>query len=72
MKWILAVGGFFLFKGSFLGAIFGFIVGSFIENYQRVMGNAKANAHREGRSFNAEDIFQYYQQQSLLMMFRRC
>jgi len=64
LKWIFAVGGFFLFKGSFLGAFFGFIIGSFVENYQRVIGNAKANANREGRSFNAEDLFQYYQQQS--------
>lgn len=64
MKWLLAVGGFFLFKGSFIGAIFGFIVGSFIENYQKVIGNAKANAQREGRPFSTEDLFNYYQQQS--------
>ncbi len=60
----MAVGGFFLFKGSFIGAIFGFIVGSFIENYQKVIGNAKANAQREGRPFSTEDLFNYYQQQS--------
>ncbi len=39
-------------------------MGSFIENYQNVIENAKANAQRDGRTFSAEDLFQYYQQQS--------
>ena len=64
MRWIFAIGGFFLFKGSFFGAILGFVVGSFVENYQRIVGGAQANAQSQGRAFNTEDLFQYYQQQS--------
>ena len=47
-----------------MGAVLGFIVGSFIDNYQTVMGQAQAQANREGRTFSAEDLFQYYQQRS--------
>ena len=64
IKWVFALGGFFLFRGSFMGGVFGFIVGSFVENYQRVMGQAKANGYQRGRQFSPEDLFQYYQQQS--------
>ncbi len=66
MKWIFAIGGFILFRGSFFGAILGFIVGSFVENYQRVMSGAQRTSSYQsgGRTFTAEDLFQYYQQQS--------
>ena len=63
-KWVLGVGGFFLFRGSFLGAILGFLVGSFIDNYQAVMARARAQAGQEGRAFSPEDLFQYYQQRA--------
>ena len=63
-KIILAIAGFFLFKGKIYGAILGFIVGSLIDNYQSLMGRARAQAESEGRSFNPEDVFRYYQQQS--------
>lgn len=63
-KIILAIAGFFLFKGKFYGAILGFIIGSLIDNYQRIMNGARAQARQEGRSFNPEDVFRYYQQQS--------
>jgi DnaJ like chaperone protein len=62
-KWILAVGGFFLSRSIF-GAILGFLVGSFIDNYQNVVGKAKAQAKREGRQYSPEDLFQFYQQRS--------
>lgn len=42
----------------------GFVIGSFIDNYQAVMARAKAQAKSEGRSFSPEDLFQYYQQRS--------
>lgn len=63
-KWILAVGGFILFGKSFSGAILGFVIGSFIDNYQSVIGKAQAQAKAEGRSFSHEDLFQYYQQRT--------
>ena len=47
-----------------MGGIFGFMIGSFVENYQNVMGRAKAQAHQQGRKFSTEDLFNYYQQQS--------
>ncbi|MBL1281018.1 MAG: TerB family tellurite resistance protein [Fluviicola sp.] len=47
-----------------MGGILGFMLGSFVENYQRVLGRAKANAHSQGRKFSTEDVFQYYQQRS--------
>jgi DnaJ like chaperone protein len=63
-KWILAVGGYFLLGRNFLGAILGFIIGNVIDNYQNVIGAAKAQAQKEGRSFSTDDLFQYYQQRS--------
>jgi len=63
-KWILAVGGYFLLGKNFLGAILGFIIGNVIDNYQNVIGAAKAQAQKEGRSFSTDDLFQYYQQRS--------
>ena len=63
-KWLLAIGGYFLFRGNFFGAIIGFLVGSFIDNYQAVVGKARAQAQKEGRTFSPEDLFQYYQQRS--------
>lgn len=63
-KWILAFVGFFLMGRSFLGAIFGFFIGSFIDNYQNVIEKAKQQAKSEGRTFTPEDLFQFYQQRS--------
>jgi DnaJ like chaperone protein len=63
-KWILAIAGFLFLGRSFLGGILGFFVGSFIDNYQRAMGRAKAQAAQEGRKFSPEDLFQYYQQRA--------
>ena len=63
-KWILGVGGFILFNKSFSGAILGFVIGSFIDNYQTVINKAKEQAKAEGRSFSSEDLFQYYQQRT--------
>ena len=63
-KWILGIGGFFLFGRSIFGGILGFIVGSFIDNYQRVIGQLRQQAEAEGRTFSPEELFQYYQQRS--------
>lgn len=61
-KWILAIGGFFLFGRSIFGAILGFIIGSGIDNYQRVIEAAKAQ--NGGKGFTQEDLFRYYQQRT--------
>lgn len=59
-KWILAFAGFFLFGRSFIGALFGFFIGSGIDNYQRI-----ADARRKGGAgMSPEDVFKYYQQRS--------
>ena len=63
-KWILAVAGFFVFGRNFFGAVLGFIVGTFIDNYQRVMQQLRLQAQREGRTFSPEELFQYYQQRT--------
>lgn len=66
-KFILAGAGFFLFGRSIFGAIVGFLIGTGIDNYQRVMAQFRAQASGNGtggRQFSAEDIFNYYQQRS--------
>jgi DnaJ like chaperone protein len=65
VKWILAVVGYFLFGRSIFGAIFGFIIGSGIDNYQNIMKAAQQQTGGGGRrQFTAEDMFRYYQQSS--------
>lgn len=61
-KFILAVGGYFLFKGSILGGILGFFVGAGIDNYQRLMKNMQNQ--NGGRRVSPEDMFAFYQQRS--------
>lgn len=63
-KWILAVGGYFLFDKSFLGGIFGFVVGGFIDNYQVMMAKLKAEGYDPKSGKSAEDIFNFYRQQT--------
>ena len=63
-KLVFAVGGYYLFGGSLLGAFLGLAVGTLVDNYQRLMTGAKAQAKKEGRAFSPEDLFQYYQQRS--------
>lgn len=63
-KWIIAVGAYFLLGRSFFAAIIGFVVGSFVDNYQTTMAKLRQNAEKDGRSFSAEDVFSYYQQRT--------
>lgn len=63
-KWILGIGGYFLFGRSFFGGFLGFIVGTFIDNYRRVMGQLRHEAEREGKTFSPEELFQMYQQRT--------
>ena len=62
-KWILGVGAFLLFK-NFFAAVIGFIIGSTIDNYYRVIGQMRSQAQAEGRDFTNEELFQLYQQRS--------
>lgn len=61
-KFILAVGGYFLFKGSILGGILGFFVGAGIDNYQRLMKNVQNQ--NGGRRVTPEDMYAFYQRSS--------
>jgi DnaJ like chaperone protein len=61
-KVIFAIGGYFLFKGSIFGAVLGLIVGSMVDNFQKISSSARSR--NGGKRFTAEDMFQYYQQHS--------
>ncbi|TNE55689.1 MAG: molecular chaperone DjiA [Bacteroidetes bacterium] len=66
-KWIGAVAGYFLLGRRFVGALLGFFVGSFIDNFQQVRNvaeNARANGGQYRRGFSSDDLFGIYQQQS--------
>lgn len=60
-KFILGVGAFFAFR-SFWMAILGFIIGSFIDNFQRV--KQQFDSANGGRQFSPEDLMEYYRQQT--------
>lgn len=60
-KWIFGVGFFFLFGRNIFAAIIGFIIGSGIDNYQRVMQQVRTEG---GGKITPEDLYQYYQQRS--------
>lgn len=62
-KWILGVGAFLLFK-NFFAAVIGFIIGSTIDNYYRIIGQMRSQAQAEGREYTNEELFQLYQQRS--------
>jgi DnaJ like chaperone protein len=63
-RWILAVAGYMLFGRNFLGGAVGFIVGTFIDNYQVTMAKLKKDGYDSTRQHAAEDIFNYYRQQT--------
>lgn len=62
-KWIGALGGYFLFGRSFFGGVLGFVIGSFIDNYEVTMSRLKSQGF-DPRSSSSQDMFQYYQRQS--------
>ena len=63
-KWILAVAGFIILKGNFLGGLIGFFVGSFIDNYKVTMAKLKSQGFDPKQHRSADDIFQFYQQRT--------
>lgn len=68
-KLFFAVGGYFLFGGSFFGAILGFFIGLGVDNYQRIMRGVGQGANQQRFSrgqnnFTAEDAYRYYQQRA--------
>lgn len=63
-KFIFAVAGYFLL-GSFWGGLLGFIIGSGVDNYQRLKQQLQAQGGGTGgRSFTAEELFNMYQQRA--------
>lgn len=63
-KFILAAGGFLLFR-NFGGAIFGFFVGTLIDNYQQIKQfGQQQGSGGSSRGFSSDDIFSFYQQRS--------
>lgn len=60
-KWILGIGAFFLFGRSIGGAIIGFIIGTGIDNYQKIIA---MNGGKDSKFFSSDDVFNYYQQRS--------
>ena len=63
-KYIFAAAGFFLFGRSIWGGILGFIIGSGVDNYQRLKAQFQAQAGASGGQYTAEDLFRMYQQRA--------
>jgi len=63
-KWIFAFAGFILFGRNFLGGIIGFVVGTFIDNYQVTMARLKGQGFDPRQARSSDDIFNFYRQQT--------
>lgn len=62
---IFAVLGFVIFRGSFMAAIIGFLVGGVIDQMQRMRNPGNTQGQQSGsRGQSFEDIFAYYRQQT--------
>ena len=53
-----------LFGRSFLGGIIGFVIGTFVDNYQVTMERLKKQGFDPGQQRSSEDIFNFYRQQT--------
>jgi len=63
-KFIFAVAGYFVFR-NFWGGVLGFIIGSGVDNYQRLKQQFQAQGGGNGgRQFTAEELFSMYQQRA--------
>lgn len=64
-KWIGAGLGFYLTGYRFFGAFIGFLIGAFIDNFQRAARYMNQQQGGQGQRFtSADDVFNFYQQQS--------
>jgi DnaJ like chaperone protein len=64
-KWIGAGLGLYLTRFSFFGAFFGFLIGTFIDNFSRAAKYMNERGEQGGQRFNsAQDIYGFYQRQS--------
>lgn len=64
-KFILAVIGYFFFGKTIGGGIFGFFVGTLIDNYQKIKQYTQQEGGAAGgRGFSRDDIFSFYQQRT--------
>lgn len=62
-KWIGAFLGFYLARYSFLGAVVGFLIGGFIDNFQRAAKYLNEKGTHE-RFNNQSDLFEFYRRQA--------
>jgi DnaJ like chaperone protein len=62
-KWVGAFLGYFLLGRNLLGGLLGFVVGSFIDNYNGTMAKLKAQGY-DPKKDRPEDVFQFYRRQS--------
>jgi DnaJ like chaperone protein len=62
-KFIFAIAGYFVFR-SFWGGVLGFIIGSGVDNYQRLKAQFQSQGGAGGGQYTAEDIFRMYQQRA--------
>jgi|TARA_R110000737_G_scaffold117240_3_gene149970 DnaJ like chaperone protein len=53
-----------LFGRSFLGGIIGFVIGTFVDNYQVTMERLKQQGFDPRNNRSSEDIFNFYRQQT--------
>jgi len=65
-KFIFAVIGFFAFGRSIWGGFLGFIIGSGVDNYQRLRQQFQAQGGAGGRQFTAEELFNLYPQRATI------
>lgn len=61
---IFAVLGYVIFRGSFLAAFLGLIIGGMFDQAQRIRRNAGQQGGNQGSGQSFEDIFAYYRQQT--------
>lgn len=63
-KWIGALLGFYLSRFSFLGAFFGFLIGGFIDNFQRASKylNENGNPQQNKGNYQRQNFNQFYRQ----------
>ncbi|MES2589027.1 MAG: TerB family tellurite resistance protein [Bacteroidota bacterium] len=63
-KFIFAAAGFYFLK-SFGGAILGFFIGTFVDNFQKIKTFSQQQGGAGGaRGFSSDDLFSFYQQRT--------
>jgi DnaJ like chaperone protein len=63
-KWIFAFAGFFIFGRNILGGIIGFLIGSFVDNYQNTIAKLKKQGYDPNKHRTADDLYQFYERRT--------